>query len=128
MPPHQSWLPYPPPSDSGERTAVIERDLYHLDQRLGELSGTVTAANGRLHALSERIRQAEYQLDATTTSLVSLQGHTADMADKLPDIESMVRVLRWLTEAVKYVLGLAILAGALAGGQTGEVIKAVFGG
>lgn len=66
-------------------------------------------------------------MDATTTSLRSLQDHTTSIADKMPDIEGIIKMLRWLVEAVKWVVGFAILAGALAGGQTIDVIKVMFG-
>lgn len=115
-----------PPFEQSERTAVLERDLYHLDQRLGELSGTVDVAHTRLHTLSERIRRAEWRLDATTSSLQELQKHTVAISERMPDLESMVRAFRWIMEAVKYVLGIAILAGAIAGGQTVEALKAIF--
>lgn len=115
-----------PPFEQSERTAVLERDLYHLDQRLGELSGTVDVAHNRLFALSERIKRAEWQLDATTSSLQELQKNTVAISDRMPDLESMVRAFRWIMEAVKYILGIAILAGAIAGGQTVEALKAIF--
>lgn len=119
----QSQQPYEP----SERTAVLERDIYHMDARLNDLSDTVDSAHARLHALSERIRRAEYQLDSTTSSLISLQKHTTNIAEKMPDIEGMIKVLRWMMEAIKYIAGMAIIAGALAGGQTMEALKAVFG-
>lgn len=117
---------YPPPFQDSERTAVLERDLYHLDARLTDLSTTVDAAHHRLFTLSERIKRAEWQLDATTTSLASLQQHTTQISDKLPDVEALVRAFRWIMEAVKYILGIAILAGAIAGGQTVDALRAIF--
>lgn len=119
--------PYQPQYADSERTAVLERDLYHLDSRLTDLTSTVDAAHNRLFALSERIKRAEWQLDATTSSLQKLQEHTTDISDKMPDIESLTKVLKWILEALKYILGLAILAGAFAGGQGAELLKALFG-
>lgn len=117
----------PPHYNDSDRLQIVERDLYHLDVRLTDLTGTVDAAHNRLHALSERIKRAEWQLDATTTSLVSLQKHTTNIAETMPDIEGIIRMIRWLVEAIKYILGMAILAGAVAGGQGVEALKALFG-
>lgn len=119
---------YPPPFEKSERTAVLERDLYHLDSRLNDLTSTVDAAHTRLHALSERIRLAEWQLDATTTSLATLQQHTTSIGERMPDIEGMLRVVRWVLDSLKYVIGAAILAGAWASGQAVDVLKILFSG
>lgn len=118
---------YPPPFADSERTAVLERDLYHLDSRLTDLSQTVDVAHTRLHALSERIRRAEWQLDATTTSLSALQEHSTEMNAKLPDIEGALRVLKWIIDSLKYLLAAAIFAGAFASGQTLSFLKALLG-
>lgn len=115
----------PRPFEQSERLPIVERDLYHLDARLTDLTGTVDAAHNRLHALSERIERAEWQLDATTKSLSTLEKHTSSIADKMPDIESMIRAMRWIMEGIKYIVGMAILAGAIAGGHGVEALKAL---
>ena len=119
--------PHPPHYDHATRQALLENDIYHLDARLNELTNAVEATSQRLHALSTRTQQAEYTLRDTVRGLETLQGHSAQLAEKMPDLEGMVRMLRWLLDALKYLAGLAILAGAIAGGQTMQALKAIFG-
>ena len=124
--PHRQ-MPYQPRYETGERTAVIERDIYHLDARLTDLAQTVDLTNNRLHALSTRTQQAEHTLTNTVANLEKLQRHSAQLADKIPDLETMVRMMKWIMDGIKYIAGLAILAGAIAGGQTVEALRAIFG-
>lgn len=118
---------YPPPYDRSERTAVLERDLHHIDARMNDLANTVDATNNRLHTLAERIRTAEHTLHMTTRDLEVLQTYSTQLAAKIPDLEAMVRTIKWLLDAMKYLAGLAILAGAIAGGETMQALKAIFG-
>lgn len=120
--------PYQPPWQGSERTAIVERDLYHLDQRLTHLATTVDVAHDRLAALYKRIERAEWQLDATTTALQDLGQHTTDLAHKLPEIEQTARMLRWIVDSAKYLLAAAILAGTFASTQSLALVRALFGG
>lgn len=122
----QRQTTYQTPYEGSERTAVVERDLYHLDQRLNHLTVAVDAAHGRLHALSKRIERTEWQLDATTSSLEGLRNHTSQMNDKLPDLEATLRIMRWIVDSAKYLLAAAIIAGTFASGSTMALLRALF--
>jgi chromosome segregation ATPase len=91
-----------------ERTVVLERDLYHLGE-------SVTTTTDRLNHLHTRLRTAEYHLDHATLALERLETVTDTLQQRIPDLENVQRLIRWLLDALKYVTGMAIFLGVLSG-------------
>lgn len=121
-------LPNPTSQQPSERTAVVERDLYHLDQRMMITVGQIDHLGARVHALSERIQRAENVLDQSIKDIADLSTATCQLTERMPDVESILKVMRWMTEGLKYVIGIGLVASALTGKLSIEVLQAVFGG
>lgn len=121
--PYRPW-PYPQsPDNMGERAGMIERDVYHLDVRVTELAQAHAATSNRLHALSARSQQNEIRLNQLDES----HKHLEHLAEKIPDLESIARVIGWILGTLKVMAGFAILAAALANERGAEALKAFFG-
>lgn len=120
--------PSPPHYVESERTAILERDLYHLDQRMTATLATVDTLGRRVHALSERIQRAETVLDQSIRDIAEVNTATSHLRSKIPDIEAVLKVLRWVTEGGKYLLGLGLVLGAVTGKLSLDALAKIFGG
>lgn len=116
-----------PPYEGSERTAVLERDLYHLDQRMMVTVGQIDHLGARVHALSERIQRAEGVLDQSIRDIAELNTATSHLTARVPDIESILKVLRWATEGLKYLIGIGLVAAAISGKLSMDVLSGLFG-
>jgi len=117
----------PQPYEGSERTAVLERDLYHIDQRLMMTVGQIDHLGARVHALSDRIQRAENVLDQSIRDIAELSTATSTLTSRVPDIEAILRVLRWATEGLKYLIGIGLVAAAVTGKLSLEVLASLFG-
>lgn len=114
---------YQPHPDHGERTAVIERDIRHLGERMSEFAGSISATNSRLHGQSTRLQSAEHRI----ANLVETVEHIQASIARIPDIETVIRIFQWVYGAIKVMAGIAIVAAALAKGQGAEALLGLFG-
>lgn len=112
----------PPPyvRSLSERTACLERDLYHVDQNVQEI-------NTRMVSLMERMRTTEAHMEATVRSIDHLEASTKDLVSKVPDIAQVMKILAWLFDLLKYIAGLILLMGAASGAITADSLKYLIG-
>lgn len=98
-----------------ERTAVLERDLYHMTESVKEVSG-------RLSHLNCRMQTAEYHLEHAMDNIKILEELTQEINNRVPDLKQAQLLIRWLIDALKYVIGIAIFLGALSGKLSWEAL------
>jgi uncharacterized protein YoxC len=110
-----------------ERTAVLERDLYHLEQRMMSTIGQIDHLGARVHALSDRIQRAETVLDQSIKDIAELSTATSHLTERVPDIEGVLKLLRWASEGLKYLIGIGLVAAAISGKLSMDVLSALFG-
>jgi predicted nucleic acid-binding Zn-ribbon protein len=102
-----------------ERTVVLERDLFHLDQ-------SVTSMSSRISHLTARMQTAEYHLDHAITNIQRLEDVTEKINDSVPDLETAQRMMQWLLDALKYAIGTAIFLGVVTGKLSWSALEMLF--
>lgn len=103
-----------------ERTAVLERDLYHVDRQVRQVSGQLTG-------LTERIHSAESSFDSTIRNIEALENMTADLSIRVPDIEGLFKIGGWMFGILKVAIGGALFIGVASGNLTIEALGALVG-
>jgi len=98
-----------------ERTAIVERDLYHLDQRVMVYMANIENLSERLHDLSDRVKTAETVLDSSLRDIQELSDATEKIKEKVPDMDRLMKIVGWMMDIMKYAIGLAIIVGAITG-------------
>lgn len=98
-----------------ERTAVLERDLYHMTESVREVSG-------RLSHLNSRMQTAEYHLEHAMDNIELLETVTTEINQRVPDLKQAQMLIRWLIDALKYIVGIAIFLGVLSGRLSWEAM------
>jgi len=87
-----------------ERTAVLERDVYHVDR-------TVKHLNGRLSALSDRVLTAENYIHGIIKNIEKVEHATETIRGLIPDAEAVLkRGWSWIRRKAMDVL---IITGSL---------------
>ena len=91
-----------------ERTVVLECDLHHMTMEVKEVSARLTHLNARMQT-------AEYHLEHAMDNIQILEEATKKVSNRVPDLSQARMLLRWLGDATKYAVGMAIILGVVRG-------------